>query len=220
MKVIITGSSGMVGKSVLMECLKSNDVSEVLLINRSSINIYHSKIKEVIHKDFLDFYAIREKLKGYNACFHCMGVSSNGISQENYYKLTYKVTNNLANTLYQLNSSMVFLYVSGQGTDSLEKSSIAWARIKGKTENMLFNIGFKNVVAFRLGAIIPGKGITSKISWINILLVSFKPLFPLMRKFDSITTSEKLGKAMINVVKNPPKNKIINNKEINILADN
>lgn len=218
MKVIITGSTGMVGKGVLMECLKSDAVSEILVINRSSLKMKHPKIKEVIHKNFLDFSSIKTDLSGYNACFHNMGVSSMGISEENYYKLTYDVTENLATILFNINPSITFIYVSGQGTHSSEKGGSYWARIKGKTENMLFKIGFKNAIAFRPGAIIPGKGIKSKTTWINTMLVLFKPLFPLMKKLDSVTTTENIGLAMINVVKNSTETKIVNTKHINKLA--
>lgn len=218
MKVIITGATGMIGKGVLLECLQNNAVSEILVINRSSLKMKHPKLQEIIHTNFLDFSPIKDQLKGFDACFHNMGVSSMGISEEDYYKFTYSVTENLATTLYAINPSITFIYVSGQGTDSSEKGSSSWARIKGKTENMLFNIGFKNAVAFRPGAIIPGKGIKSKTGWINFMLLLFRPLFPLMKKMDSVTTTENIGLAMIEVVKNSSENKIVNNRQINKLA--
>ena len=218
MKIIITGSTGMVGKGVLFECLKSEDVTEVLLINRSPIDISNPKIKEVIHKDFLDFTPIQNELKGYDACFHCMGVSSMGISKETYFKLTYSVTKNLAETVHKANPDITFTYVSGQGTDSSEKGRSNWARVKGKTENYLFNKGLKDFYAFRPGAIVPGKGIKTKTAWINVMLVLMKPLFSLLKNSDSVTTSEKIGNAMINAVKITSENKILHNKEINELA--
>jgi uncharacterized protein YbjT (DUF2867 family) len=218
MKVIITGSTGMVGKGVLMECLQNNAVSEIVVINRTSLKIEHPKLKEIIHPNFLDFSSITAHLKGFDACFHCMGVSSMGISEEKYHKFTFGVTENLATTLYAINPLMTFIYISGQGTDSTEKGKSFWARIKGKTENMLFNLGFKNAVAFRPGAIIPGKGIKSKTAWIHVMLAVFKPLFPLIKKLDSVTTTENIGLAMINVVKNSVTIKIVDNKEINKLA--
>lgn len=218
MKVLITGATGMVGKSVLHECLKSTDVTETLLINRSPIDNDHPKIKEIIHKDFLNFSPIQKEILGYDACFHCMGVSSMGISKENYFTLTYAVTRNLANTVFEVNPSIVFIYVSGQGTESSEKKGPNWARVKGKTENYLFNKGFKDFYAFRPGAIIPGKGIKTKTGWVNIMLMLMKPFFGLLKKSDNVTTSEKIGKAMINAVKFSSQNKILHNKEINELA--
>lgn len=218
MKVIITGATGMVGKGVLLECLQNNTISEILVINRASLHIKHPKLKEIIHTNFLDFSPIKEQLKGFNACFHCMGVSSMGISEENYYNLTYTATKNLAEILLENNPEMVFIYVSGQGTDSSEKGKINWANVKGKTENLLFKIGFKDSYAFRPGAIIPGKGIKSKTPWINLMLLLFKPFYGILKKLESVTTSENIGKAMINCVKFSSEEKILENININKLA--
>lgn len=218
MKVIITGSTGMVGKGVLVECLKHPEVEEILVINRSSLKMEHPKLKEVLCSNFLNIEAIKNELRGYDACFHCMGISSLGISEENYYQLTFGVTKNLASTLHEINPAITFIYVSGQGTDSSEKGKSSWGRVKGKTENMLFNIGFKNAIAFRPGAIIPDKGIKSRTSWINTMLFLFRPLYPLMKKMDSVTTSENIGLAMINSVNKSLEIKIVDNKQINKLA--
>lgn len=219
MKVIITGASGMVGKGVLLECLQNDAISEIVTINRSPIGIKNPKLKELIHNDFLNFSTIKEELKGFDACFHCMGVSSASISTEDYFKFTYSITKSLAETLFEINPKMVFIYVSGQGTDSSEKGKINWANVKGKTENMLFNSGFKDCYAFRIGAIIPGEGIKSKTPWINFMLLLFKPFYGLLKKFDSVTTSENIGKAMINCVKITSEEKIIENKSINKIAN-
>lgn len=218
MKVIITGATGMVGKGVLLECLQNNTISEILVINRASLHIKHPKLKEIIHTNFLDFSPIKEQLTGFNACFHCMGVSSMGISEENYYNLTFTATKNLAEILLENNPEMVFIYVSGQGTDSSEQGKINWANVKGKTENLLFKIGFKDTYAFRPGAIIPGKGIKSKTPWINLMLLLFKPFYGILKKLDSVTTSENIGKAMINCVKFSSEEKILENRNINKMA--
>lgn len=218
MKVIITGATGMVGKGVLLECLQNNAISEILVINRASLQIKHPKLKEIIHTNFLDFSPIKEQLKGFNACFHCMGISSMGISEENYYNLTFTATKNLAEILLENNPEMVFIYVSGQGTDSSEQGKINWANVKGKTENMLFKIGFKDSYAFRPGAIIPGKGIKSKTPWINLMLLLFKPFYGILKKLDSVTTNENIGKAMINCVKYSSEEKILENININKMA--
>lgn len=218
MKVIITGASGMVGKGVLLECLRNDAVSEILTISRSHIGITDPKLKEIIHKDFLNFSSIKEDLKGFDACFHSMGVSSASLSNEDYFKYTYSVTKNFAEILFENNPKMIFIYVSGQGTDSSEKGEINWANVKGKTENMLFKIGFKDCYAFRLGAIIPGKGIKSKTPWVNLMLILFKPFYGILKKFDSVTSSENIGKAMINCVRYAQADKVIDNKSINKIA--
>ncbi|WP_430813507.1 NAD-dependent epimerase/dehydratase family protein [Carboxylicivirga sp. RSCT41] len=218
MKVIITGSTGMVGKGALLECLDNQEVSEVLVINRNSIGMDHPKLKELIHKDFRDFTAIKEQLADYDACFHCMGISALGLNEEQYTGITYTMTKELADTLYALNPSMVFSYVSGTGTDSSEKGRVMWARVKGKTENMILNMGFKDAYAFRPGAILPEKGIKSRTNWYNAFYVIFRPLFPLMRKMKSVTTTTKLGQALINVSIKPSNKKILENVDINRLV--
>ena len=121
MKAIITGATGMVGKGVLLECLDHSQVEQVLLINRNPIGMQHPKLKELIHKDFSDFSSVQDQLKGYDACFYCMGVSSVGMSESDYKHLTYDFAMALANVLIQLNPEMTFNYVSGEGTDSTEK---------------------------------------------------------------------------------------------------
>lgn len=181
MKVIITGSTGMVGKGVLIECVADKRIEEILLVNRNSIGIKDHKVKEVILPDFLQFETIKHELVGYDACYHCMGVSSSGMNEKKYEKLTYDVTESLAKTLFDLNPNIIFTYVSGQGTDSSEKGKIMWARIKGKTENLILNMGFKDAYAFRPGAILPEKGVKSKTKWYQLLYDIMRPFYFLLR---------------------------------------
>lgn len=217
-KAIITGSTGMVGKAVLLECIERNEVESILLINRKSAGITHPKIKEVLHSDFLNLSSIKEDLIGYNTCFHCMGVSSIGMNEESFSMLTYDMTKELADMLYLHNPNTVFNYVSGAGTDTSEQGKTMWANVKGRTENYILNKGFKDAYMFRPGAIIPEKGIKSSTGWYNILYVLFKPLFPIMRKMSSMTTSIRLGQAMINSIVKPQALKHLENKDINMLA--
>ena len=214
-KVIITGSTGMVGKGVLLECLQDKSIQQVIAINRSSLNITHPKLKEIIHQNFLDFEPIKDELNGIDACFHIMGVSSFGMSEQDYFKLTYSVTEALANVLFNLNKNITFTYVTGAGTDSSENGRIMWARIKGKTENLLFNKGFKDVYAFRPGGIIPEKGVSPKVWWIKMILLIAYPIFPILRLFPSITSTTRIGKAMIHVLINPLDKKILVANDIN-----
>ncbi len=216
--VIITGSTGMVGKGVLLECLDSSNIERVLVINRSSINMQHPKLKEILLPDFQSINTLKDQLKGYEACFFCMGVSSVGMKEEKFHSLTYDITKAFADILSKVNPAMVFNYVSGAGTDSTEKGRIMWARVKGKTENMVFHHGFKDAYAFRPGMIIPEKGITPKPNWYSALYVIMRPLFPLLKKSKNITSTTKLGQAMINSLFYPQSLKILHNKEINDLA--
>lgn len=220
MNVIITGSSGMVGKAVLLECLSHEKVKRILVINRSTITLEHPKLTELLHKDFSDFSAIKNQLNGYDAVFHCMGVSSIGINQEIYTKLTFDITKNLVDNIYSLNTGAVFNYVSGQGTDSSETGRLMWANVKGKTENYVLHKGFKDAYAFRPGVILPEKGVKAKSKWVNGMYYIMKPFYPLLKKLSSVTTSSNIGLAMINSVLKPNTNKILENKDINMLAKN
>jgi len=218
MKIILTGSTGMVGKGVLLECIDDLRVEQILLINRSPIDIEHSKIREILHKDFTNFNSIESKMIGYDACFHCMGVSSAGISEDAYYKLTFTISEALVHAAYNASPNMIFTYVSGSGTDSSEQGDSMWARIKGKTENMIFNKGFKDAYAFRPGAILPERGTKSKTKLYNTLYVITRPIFPLLKKVKSITTTSRIGQAMINVYHYPQSLKHLEGADINKVA--
>jgi len=218
-KVIITGATGMVGKGVMLECLESSKIEEVLVINRTSLGMQHPKLIEILLQDFQNVSSLKEKLSGYDACFFCMGVSVIGLSEEDYLRITYLTTKSFVDTLYQINPNMVFNYVSGAGTDSSENGGTMWARVKGKTENMIFGKGFKDAYAFRPGAIIPEKGIKSKTVWYNAIYVLMRPFFPLFKKSSNITTTTKLGLAMINTLYHAQPLKILHNCDINELSE-
>ena len=218
MKVILIGSTGMVGKGVLLECIDDETVEKILLINRNPIDISHPKIKEILHQDFANFNNIKAEFKDYDACFHCMGVSSAGLSEETYYKLTYTISEALANAIYNVNPNILFTYVSGAGTDSSEQGNSMWARIKGKTENLILNKGFKDAYAFRPGAILPERGVKSKTKLYNFFYVINKPIFPLLKRMKSVTTTSRIGRAMINLDNNPHPLKHLEGADINKIA--
>jgi len=196
MKVIITGSTGMVGEGVLHECLLHPKVKNILVINRRECNVKHPKLKEIIHKDFSDFSSIKNELVGYNAVFLCMGVSSIGMKEDKYKFLTYDLTMSLAKLLAELNSDLILIYVSGAGTDSSEKGRSMWARIKGKTENDLIKMPFKNVYAFRPGGITPTPGLKNTFTILKLM----NPVLPLLRRLlpKMICSLREVGLAMIN----------------------
>lgn len=215
-KVIITGATGMVGKGVLLECLEDERIGEVLIVNRSSVGINHPKLTEILHKDFADLTPIKDQLQGYDACFYCMGVSSAGMKAETYYHITYTMTESFMNVFPPEN--MVFIYVSGTGTDSSEKGRIRWARVKGKTENYMLAKGFKDAYAFRPGGIIPEKGIRSKTPLYQFFYTLLRPFFPWFKKMNSMTTTTRIGQAMINTLFHPTELKHLENPAINELA--
>lgn len=208
----------MVGQGVLLECLESPKVEKILVINRRHLSIKHPKLTEVIHNDFFDFSAIKDHLKGYDACFHCMGVSSLGMKENEYHRYTYDITEALAKTLFRINPQMVFNYVSGKGTDRTEKGKVMWARVKGKTENLILNMGFKDAYMFRLQMVIPKKGVKSKTTWVNTIYALMRPFYPLLEKNKNNTTSVKVGQAMINSVLTGSFTKILDNHLVNELA--
>ncbi|MCR8667428.1 NAD-dependent epimerase/dehydratase family protein [Aestuariibaculum sp. M13] len=217
-KVIITGASGMLGKAVLQECLEHSEIVKVLIINRKSIGVSHDKLEELILKDFSGIELEREHLKGYDACFYCMGVSAVGMNEETYVNITYNITKMFADVLFDINPNIVFNYISGAGTDTSESGKVMWARVKGKTENYILNKGFKKALMFRPGLIIPEKGTKSRTGWLNTTYTIMSPLFPLLKKSSSITTSTNIGLAMINSLLVDANSKYLSNKEINLLA--
>lgn len=216
MKVIITGATGMVGKGVLLECLDHPDIQQVLSISRRSLNINHPKLKELLHTDFLEFTSVTDQLQGYDACYACMGVTSAGMNEVDYTKLTYTFTMSLAKTLYAINPNMTFTYVSGAGTDSSEKGKTMWARVKGKTENDLLNLGFKQAYMFRPGAIIPLRGITPSGKLYKRLIKVLKGLLRLYKTLapNSVVNTTQIGLAMINVTKQGYNKKVLDPRDI------
>lgn len=218
LKVIITGATGMVGEGILHECLKHPNVTAVLIINRRSCGITHPKLKEVIHADFFDLHAIEEHLKGYNACFFCLGISSIGMQEKEYHRLTYTLTLHMAKLLSEFDPTLTFCYVSDVGTDSSEKGNSMWARVKGKTENDLLKLPFKQVFAFRPGFIKPTKGLKNAHSfyrYVNWLFPIGRVLYP-----NGFCTLEELGKAMINAARHGYTHRIIEGKDIISLSKN
>lgn len=216
--VIITGSTGMVGKGVLYECLEDNRIENVLIINRNSLDLEHPKLKEVLLQDFTQVERVAAQMTGYDACFYCMGVSSMGMSEDDFSAITFDMTKAFADTLYKQNPKSVFNYLSGEGTDSSESSSTMWKNVKGKTENYILQKGFGDAYMFRPGAIIPEKGIQSKTKLYNFMYKLTRPFFGLMKKSKKITTTTKLGKAMINTLFHTQELKHLENKDINAMA--
>jgi uncharacterized protein YbjT (DUF2867 family) len=216
-KVIVTGATGMVGEGVLHECLLSDTVEEVLIVNRRASNISHPKLKEIIHADFFYLSAIENDLKGYDACFFCLGVSSVGMKEDDYYKFTYTLTTNFAATVCKHNNNMVFCYVSGASTDSTEKGRMMWARVKGKTENDLIKMPFKNVYNFRPAIMTPTKGQKNTLR----LYKYFSWLVPIVRFIapNSILSLQQVGIAMINAATKGYDKNILEVKDILELAE-
>lgn len=221
LKVIITGATGMVGKGVMYECMDHPQVGEILVINRRTLGITHPKLKEIVHQNLFNLSAIESQLAGYDVCFFCLGVSAFRMKEEDYRHITYDLTINFAKTLLRLNPRFMFQYISGQGTDSSEKGSMMWARIKGKTENALLAMPFTAAYMLRPGYIHPLRGIRSRTALYNAAYVVMKPLYPLLKRIipDSITTTSAVGQAMIRLAIDGYHKQIINPRDINLLSE-
>jgi uncharacterized protein YbjT (DUF2867 family) len=220
MKVLLFGATGMVGQGVLRECLLDPGVELVKTIGRSATGVQHPKLKEVVHTDLWNFSAVESELTGFDACFFCLGVSSAGMKEADYARVTYGIAMAAAETLSRLNPQMTFIYVSGAGTDSSEQGKAMWARIKGKTENALLRIPFNAAYMFRPGVIEPLHGIRSKTAAYRVLYTLAKPLLPVFRWAfpNSILTTEQIGRAMLNVARDGAPKRILESKDISAVA--
>jgi len=206
----------MVGEGVLHECLQSNDVEDILVIGRRSCGYTHLKLKEIVHKNLYDLSSIEGELKGYNACFFCLGMSSVGVKEPEFTKVTYDLTMHFATTLSKLNPDMTFCYISGSGTN--ENGKLMWQRVKGKTETDLTKLPFKQVYNFRPGIIKPTKGLNNTLSlykWMGWMLPVIRTIAP-----RSIVTLKQIGDAMINVTLKGYGKKILEVKDIISAAKN
>ena len=216
MNVLLFGATGMVGQGVLRECLLDPEVERVLSIVRGASGQQHAKLRELVHQDFLDFSAIESELSGFDACFFCLGVSSAGMKEERYRRITYDITMAAARTLARLNPGMTFIYVSGMGTDSSERGRTMWARVKGKTENDLLRLPFRAAYMFRPALIMPLHGVKSRTRLVRVTYALIGPLLPLLRAWmpKHVTTTEQVGRAMIAVAKQGWAKPVLENWEI------
>jgi uncharacterized protein YbjT (DUF2867 family) len=203
LNVLLFGATGMIGQGVLRECLLDPNVDQVVAVGRRSTGRTHPKLREVVHADLLNLAPVRNQLAGFDACFFCLGVTSLGLTEAEYSKVTYDLTLAVANALLPVNPGMTFIYVSGASTDSTEHGRAMWARVKGRTENALLRLPFRGVYMFRPGAIIPLHGIRSATGWYNAIYAVLRPLYPLLRRLapKMFTTTEQVGRAMIAVAR-------------------
>lgn len=220
MKVLIFGATGMVGQGVLRECLLDVGVTRVVTVGRAATGQKHPKLRELVARDLYDLSPLSSQLDGFDACFFTLGTTAAGKSEAEYSRVSYDLTLSIARTLLPLNPAMTFIYVSGSGTDSTERGRVMWARVKGRTENALLALGFKGAYMFRPGLIVPMHGITSRTKWYRVLYAIMSPLVPLIRAAfpDSVTTTERVGRAMLAVARKGYRKQVLEPVDINQAA--
>lgn len=220
MKVLIFGATGMVGQGALREALAAPDVELVQTIGRSPTRQQHPKLREVVHAEMWHYDGIEEQLADFDACFFCIGVTSSGMGEKTYTHLTHDMTLAAATVLARANPRMVFVYVSGAGADSSEKSKIMWERVRGKTENALLKLPFRGVYIFRPGMIQPLDGIKSKTAAYRIFYSLTKPLLPLLRSAMPrlVLTTRQVGQAMLAVVRSGAQKRVLESADISVLV--
>lgn len=219
MNVLIFGATGMVGQGVLRECLLDPGVERVTAIGRTATGVTAPKLRELVHADLWNYASIEHELTGFDSCFFCLGVTSAGMKEADYERVTYGIAVAAAETLARLNPRMTFVFVSGAGTDSTEKGRVMWARIKGRTENAILRLPFKAAYMFRPGVIQPLHGIRSRTTLYNAGYVVLKPLLPILRWAfpGQILTTGQIGRAMLKVVRSGAPTRILEAKDINAL---
>ncbi|MEM7047859.1 MAG: NAD-dependent epimerase/dehydratase family protein [Pseudomonadota bacterium] len=216
MKVLVFGATGLIGRGVLHECLDHPQVHDVLSIGRRKTGVVHPQLREHLHDDFTNFSGIADMLKGFDACFWCLGISSFGMDEASYTRITYDFTMAAADVLTQASPVLCFCFVSGAGTDHTQRSRSMWARVKGRTENALKEKSFPRLFLFRPG-FISCRGVKDPRSiFVQALDKTFAPV---LRAIGAQTSNQEIGRAMIAVVSGQAAPQIIDSKEINHLAD-
>ena len=215
MKVILFGATGMVGQGVLRECLRDDGVETVLAVGRRSSGHTQPKLRELIRKDMFDFGAAGADLQGYDACFFCLGVSSAGMSEAAYTRLTYDLTLGWAQALARANPGMTFLYVSGAGTGG----KAMWAQVKKRTEDALLAL-FPSAYMVRLGALRPMHGEVPRTRWTRIAYAVLRPLFPLVQAIapGAVISTEELGRAMIRAAGQGASKRVLEVRDLRALG--
>jgi uncharacterized protein YbjT (DUF2867 family) len=220
MRAVVFGSTGMVGQTILRECVLSSEVESVLVVVRASGGIQPTKVRELVHADFADFSAVADQLTGLDACFYCVGVSAVGRSEAEYTRVTHDFAIAAATQLARSNPGMTFVFVSAAGADSTERGRSMWARVKGRTENELLRMPFRHVSVFRPAGIQPLHGVVSQTKSYRILYAVTRPILPLARALfpGYVVTSEELGRAMLHAARAGAPRAVVEARDISALA--
>ena len=203
MKILLFGATGMIGQAALRECLRADDVEQIVAIGRTATCNHHPRFREIVRSDLFDYGPIEDDLKGFDACFFCLGVSSAGMTESNYAHLTYDLTIAAAVVLARLNPGMTFVYVSGAGTDNTESGRSMWARVKGRTENALQRLPFKAVYLLRPAVILPMHGERSKVRAYRVFYGLAGPFLRAVQRLapSRFLNTEVMGRAMLELAR-------------------
>jgi uncharacterized protein YbjT (DUF2867 family) len=219
MKIILFGASGMVGAGALREALEAPGVEAVLGVGRRPCGVVHPKLRELLLPDLFDFAGAEDRLAGYDACIWAVGISSVGLDEAAYARVTEELTLLWARALLRLNPGLSFCYCSAAGAGGRSM----WARVRQRVEGALQSMPFSHAGAVRPAFIRPGPGIRSRTPAYQTFIVLLTPLLPLFtllaRVSPSIfTTSEHLGRAMLRVVEGRADRFILESADINRLG--
>lgn len=220
MNVLILGATGMVGQGVLRECLLDDGVARVTTLGRTPTGQSHPKLREIVHPDLLELAPVADRLGGIDACFYTLGASASGLTEAQYARINYDMTLSVAETLVRLDPDLVFVYVSGAGTDSTERGRVMWARVKGRTENALLRLPFRAAYMLRPGLIVPMHGATSKTRLYRIFYTALAPILPALRKLfpRAVVTTEQMGRAMLRLARSGYSRHVLESADIAALA--
>ncbi|SCF01813.1 Rossmann-fold NAD(P)-binding domain-containing protein [Micromonospora chokoriensis] len=215
MRVAIFGATGMVGQGVLREALLAEDVREVLTVGRRPTGQRDPKLRELTVADVGELASVRADLTDVDACFYCLGVSSLGLDEAAYTRVSYDYPLAAARLLAEVSPQVTFVYVSGVGTDSTGQGRVMWARVKGRTENAIMEL-LPNGYAARPGFIKPTYGAVSRTRAYRIGYAVTRPLFPVLRRLfpNQVTTTDGIGRAMLRVAREGSPTRVLGNREL------
>ena len=217
MRVVLFGATGMIGAGALIECFAEPQVERVLAVVRKPTGIRHAKLDEVVHADFFDYTALQPRWSEFDACLFCLGVTSVGMDEASYRRITFDLTMAAARSMAAVNPALVFCYVSGAGTDSTARGRTMWARVKGETENALLALPFHSAYMFRPGYIQPMKGVRSSTRWYQMVYDVAGPLYPILRRVapGGVTNTATLGRALLRVAAEGYPTRVLEGRDIN-----
>jgi uncharacterized protein YbjT (DUF2867 family) len=220
-KVVLFGATGMIGAGALIECFADSRVERVLAVVRKPTGVRHAKLEEVVHADFYDYSTLQPRWSEFDACLFCLGVTSVGMDEPSYRRITFDLTLAAARSMVAASRGMVFCYVSGAGTDGSARGRVMWARVKGETENALLALPFRAAYMFRPGYIQPMKGVRSSTRWYQAVYDVAGPLYPLLRRLapGAVTNTETLGRALIGVAAEGYPKRVLEGGDINAAGE-